>query len=606
MQDLARLIPPLLPLGLILMALALPLLQLLSPQRPTAMPRETAFPAATLGLFLAILAFLTMLFSFWASGRSHPNLIGGLLPWSDATSYFLGANALLDSGDLNGWSQRRPVYTSLFAGFLALGDRDLQIALLLQSVFAGAVAFFIARVAMPRMGMAAGIFVFAILFAFASEHTPLTMSENAGFLFGGLAVALLWLGIEKPRASWFAAAGFLLMTGLLARAGAFLVIPFLLLWTLTAFWKERRTAIWCTLALLGGVLLAILLNQTIYWYAGDGTNITNANFSYSFYGLAAGGKGWQQIYVDHPGIFPNSEGIIAKKIFALAFERIVQNPLDFVIGYLKSLPHFGWVLFGFVPSFLTVQKPLAIFFSFFWLAGLWVAFRSRQKPHALFLLAATTGTVLSAPFLADAGSRLFAATIPFDALVIGLGFSTIATWLMRKFKRKLPMPAMAAGLSAQILGTAVLLIGLTLAGTFFFPGMGNKASPSLTCNRTEMPIVLRLGDEAPLVALRSTPPFTAFPPQVPHPDFLALLRREVHLRDKLKLLPPETALIAGYGRNAAGESTLSWVAWETENLPVRGSHVGFCLKAKPHPLLGSPFHEPASVRLFGQGQDKNN
>ena len=458
MRELAIQIPILLPLCLILLAFALPFLTAFPTQHWARSPRTTGL-GPTLDLGLAILAFVAVLFSYWASGRSHHVLLGSLLPWNDAIGYFFGAHHLLDSGELSAWSHRRPLYTSLLAGFLSLGGRDLQLALLVQTVLTGAVAFFAAQAAAARMGPAAGFLIFALLLAFAGEYAPATMTENAGFLFGALGIALLWLKAERRSPAWFAAAGFLLMLGLLARAGAFFVIPFLLLWAWSAFRDDQRAALRCTLALLGGALLAVLLNQGIYWYAGTGDNVPFSNFSYTFYGLAVGGKGWLQVYADYP------EGMTTYKMFALAFEKIAENPFNIVIGYVRNLPHSTLRLFDYAPAFLPVRPLLGIF----WLAGLFVAFRRRREPLALFLLMATAGIVLSGPFLSDVGSRIFAATIPIDAYLAGLGFSAILARLSRSPKPTEPASTTPSGLSAQLIGTGSVLVLLTLAGSFILP-----------------------------------------------------------------------------------------------------------------------------------------
>lgn len=593
MREIALLIPPLLPLCLLALALTFPLLQRLFPRAVTALS-QTSFPIAPLGLGLAILSFLVLLLSLWATGRSHPNLIGGLLPWNDAAGYFYGANALLDSGEFTSWSQRRPIYTSLLAGFLSLTGRDFQLALLVQGTFAGAIAFFVARTASLKLGIAAGFLVFALLFSFAQEHAPLTMTENAGFFFGALGIAFLWLGAEKPHAGWFAAAGLFLTFGLLARAGAFFVIPLLFLAIGFAYRDQWRVALRYALGFLTGAGLAVLLNQAMYWFAGDNTNMPNANFSYVLYGLAAGGKGWQQIYVDHPTIFHGGEGIVAKTIYALAFERIVENPFDFLAAYAQKLPHSILVLFDYLPSFFHVRRLFAVF----WLVGLFVAFRNRREPYALFLLAAAAGVVLSGPFLADVGSRIYAATITLDALLAGLGFSAIVAWLEKATPQETSISNTETGLPAQLIGTATILFGLTFSGVFLFPNPTAKALPKLTCNQTEIPIMLRLGSESPLIALRAKPSFTLFPPQVSHGDFAGLLPPGTHLREKLGQLPPETTLIYGYAKKTMGRGKPVWIAWRTETLPERGSLVGFCLKPGHHPLLGEDFREPASVRVL--------
>lgn len=593
MRELAIQIPSLLPLCLILLALAYPFLEAF-PIRRTAGPPKLPGLGPTLGLGLAIGAFMAVVLGYWASGRSHHVLLGGLLPWNDAAGYFFGAHHLLDSGELTSWSHRRPIYTSLLAGFLSLGGRDLQLALLVQTVFIGAVTFFAARAAALRMGPATGLLVFALLLAFAGEYAPTTMTENAGFLFGTAGIALLWLNAERRSPIWFAAAGFFLMLGLLARAGAFFVIPFLLLWPWIAFRDERGAALRCTRALLGGVLLAIFLHQAIDWRAGTDANTPFSNFSYTLYGLAVGGKGWTQVFADHPDIMQGGEGVATRKMFALAFEQIAENPLNIAIGYVRNLPHSTLRLFDYAPPFLPVRPLLGIF----WLAGLFVAFRRRREPLALFLLMGTLGIVLSGPFLSDVGSRIYAVTIPLDAYMAGLGFSAILAWLSRVRKRTLPAATAPSGFSAQIIGTSCVLVLLTLAGSFLLPRPQASAHPAFPCEAKETPAVLRLGDESPLVALRAKPSLALFPPQVRHEDFLSLLQRGVHLEERLKRLPPETALIAGLARQESGSGNGVWIAWQTAPLPPRGSRMGFCLKQDPHPVLGRPFREPSRVQVL--------
>lgn len=590
MHDILVHFPTLLFLCLVLLAAALPFFKP-SPAEPAPPPPGLL---AGLGLALAIAAFLAVVLSGWAVGRSQTNLLGGLIPWSDATGYFRGAHSMLDNGELLSWSQRRPLYTLLLAGLFALGDRDVQLALLLQATLIGGVAFLVARAASFRMGLAAGLFVFALLFAYAREYAPILLSENAGFLFGALGVALLWLGAEKPRCGWLLAGSLLLTLGLLARAGAFLIIPFLLLWAWLAFRNERRVAFRATLAVLGGIFAAVLLHQAIYWLSGDATNPPLSNFSYVLYGLAAGGKGWKQIYIDHPDIFQGGEGAFSQVIYALAFERIATNPLDFLFAYAKKLPHSVYFLFDYTLSFMHVNR----LFGLLWLAGLLVAFRRRHEPQALLLVVTTPGIVLSGPFLADVGSRIYAATIAFDAYLAGLGLAAMAAWLLR---RKAPAPAPAAatsGLGAQLLATSGVVMALTLASLLPFVQSKGETPPAFACEGKQIPAVFRLGSESPLLALRANPPFTLFPPQVLHEGFIAQLHPRIYLPETLKQAAPETAFITAYVREPEGKSTTVQIAWKTETLPPRGSWVGFCLKEDFDPVLGRPFREPAHIEVL--------
>ncbi|MGB1547300.1 MAG: hypothetical protein ACPHIA_02040 [Alphaproteobacteria bacterium] len=581
MRELAIQLPVLLPLCLILLAAALAFREAVTARQVPALPG-----AVLLGL--SLLAFFAVLFGYWAGGRSYDVLLGGLIPWSDAAGYFFGAHHLLDTGELTGWSQRRPIYTALLAGLLALGGRDLQLALLLQTLFAGAVACFAARAVVARMGPAAGLLVFALFLAFAGQYAAATMTENAGFLFGAAGVALLWLGLEKPRASFFAAAGFFLMLGLTARAGAFLVIPLLLLWACFAFRGHRRTALRLSLGLLGGVFLAVLVNQAIDWRAGTDANVPFANFAYHFYGLAAGGGDWTQVFTDHPELREGGESAAYKMAFTLAFERILQNPFDLLTGYAHHLDHAVLHLFQYIP-FAPARAALYAC----WLIGLVTAWRHRRDPACALLLAATAGTILSSPFLfSNIGVRVYAATLPFDAYLTALGlFASV-----QRFKA-LSLPPAAPGLSAQITGMAGLLVALTFLGVLPLPKAGQ--SPAPICAGEEIAAVIRLGDEAPLIALRNTPPLALFPPELRKADFVALLHREVHLHEKLKQLPSDSVLITGPARAGPMEGNAVRIVWQTESLPKRGSRIGFCLKPGFHPILGRPFREPAKAGPVG-------
>ncbi len=205
------------------------------------------------------------------------------------------------------------------------------------------------------------------------------------------------------------------------------------------------------------------------------------------------------------------------------------------------------------------------------------------------------------PVPSDVGSRIFAATIPIDAYLAGLGFSAILARLSRSPKPTEPAsPASTtpSGLSAQLIGTGSVLVLLTLAGSFVLPRPQVGTLPAFACGAKEMPAVLRLGDESPLVVLRAEPPFTLFPPELRHGDFVSLLHPAVRLREELKRLPPETALISGLARNESGPGNGVWIAWKTERLPPRGARVGFCLKPDPHPVLGRPWREPSRVQVL--------
>src|SRR5262245_6091793 len=77
---------------------------------------------------LAAVAFLLPAFHSWTTAEplwpGAGSLVLGILPWSDAGAYYVGAEGFLTEGVLDPWNQRRPLNAALFAVRLALVDHD--------------------------------------------------------------------------------------------------------------------------------------------------------------------------------------------------------------------------------------------------------------------------------------------------------------------------------------------------------------------------------------------------------------------------------------------------------------------------------------------------
>jgi hypothetical protein len=83
--------------------------------------RHRSEPFISFGVTLAIYALPLMV--LWSTGMSNPSLIGGNLPWSDATGYFRIAQSLLDGTQISlGFS--RPLFPGYLAVLLGLTQRD--------------------------------------------------------------------------------------------------------------------------------------------------------------------------------------------------------------------------------------------------------------------------------------------------------------------------------------------------------------------------------------------------------------------------------------------------------------------------------------------------
>ncbi len=157
-------------------------------------------------------------------------------------------------------------------------------------------------------------------------------------------------------------------------------------------------------------------------------------------------QSWTQVYADHPDI--NALASLEQKygeIYRLSWASIVEAPEKLLLGIVRAYGRYivgtGWHKF-FDDS---VVRGVAILLT---LAGLVECIRRRREEDAAFLLVVTVGVFASVPFLMDGGPRVFAATIPVTAALIGIGAVALARWAGRPIDqiddtRISPAPAVA-------------------------------------------------------------------------------------------------------------------------------------------------------------------
>ena len=121
------------------------------------------------------------------------------------------------------------------------------------------------------------------------------------------------------------------------------------------------------------------------------------------YGLASGGKGWTQFAIDHPHIRRASE------IYAFAFQKIWADPSPILGVLAREFAKFWPMTFEFTG--------VDLFFSLSLLGAL-VALVTIRNVYSRLLVAIVAAVWLSSPFIImDGGYRVFAASIPFWALL---------------------------------------------------------------------------------------------------------------------------------------------------------------------------------------------
>lgn len=400
---------------------------------PTAWPHRPLTQAA---LLMGIIVSAWGLIGFAWSGTVFINglALQGHFQISDSTAYWYCSNNLLDTGTfsprslLGEWCQRRSIYPTALAGITWLAQRNIFSTLLLQAAIVSMAIYVLARRSAQHFGIIGAAVVVVLLYAFAGlDLFTVTMTENIGMIVGCVAVACLLVSVDRRSPWWMSSGIALLSIALNARAGAFLVLPLLVIWSAyAARCFERRAWRWIAAA-TGAAAAGFALQALLVLAAGGSPGNSHGNFSYVLYGLAAGGKGWLQVLVDHPEI-AGSDASMSRAIYALAWKEFLSRPELFLVGLEKNVSHyltygsFGFDKFGWLSPIVK---------GCWWLGWLPLLLNRRNPVHALVALG-SLGVVLSAPLLmADGGHRIFAATAAFDALQVAVGASwawSILAW----------------------------------------------------------------------------------------------------------------------------------------------------------------------------------
>jgi hypothetical protein len=418
--------------------------------------------ALTLGFFGLTLAAL------WSTGVSDPSIIGGLLPWSDASGYYYDARRLGVGAPFSDFSARRPIFAGWLAVILTLTGDNLQWSLALLVAINAAACFLLARAVAETEGDFAAAFTILILLLFYRRFSGTTLTENAGIALGALGLAILWRWASTARIAILALGVFLTTLALNARAGAFFVPPSLLLWLAWRFRPIPRRALLAVGSAVFSIGLAFGVNGALGRILAPGQGMAMSNFSYTLYGQAVGGKGWTRVLEDHPELMSIAEPERSRRIYRLAIEAIRQHPGLFLRGSAKALvdfvnPHGATNLFSFIRSSnAALGRGLGYLFLALVALALAALVRGRRESRYSLLLFATAGVVASVPFVPplDADSmRAYAASVPVLGVVMGVGIGAIAS----RFRVAAAAPADRGG--RGILAGSLLLLLLTVGAT---------------------------------------------------------------------------------------------------------------------------------------------
>jgi len=392
-----------------------------------------------LSLVLTLAIFTLPMLINWSQVESNYNLVLGLLPWSDASGYYADALTLLQGGLFSGFSGNRPLFPSFLSLLLKLGAGNIQTALIVLALINGFAVYLFACEINAHLGALAGALATLLLYFFYRQFAGTLLTEQLGIPLGLIALTLLLRALKISSLNLFSTGLFCLALALFARAGAFFVLPALAMLGYVYFADRGIISIRLILTLVSALALAWGLNFFLGKIVSSPDVAQFGNFSYTLYGQAVGGRGWTQIFTDHPEISLLVDSEKARAAYLFAFAEIRRNPAGLAAGFINAWRDYfipsQFAVFSFVQLGDKYSSPylqglllLALF------AGLFLAWKHRRTGTASLLLAAFLGILVSIPFIPPSESalmRVYSATIAIPivlacSVVGGLAWGKVA------------------------------------------------------------------------------------------------------------------------------------------------------------------------------------
>jgi len=450
----------------------------------------------TISLSATLTIFTLPLLRVWETAASGQNLILGLLPFLDAGGYYSDALRLMAGKWFADEGVYRPLFSTFLATLLKLMNGNLQVAVTIFVIIFSLGVFSLAVEVNEAFGAEAGVALIGFLQFFYRQIAGAPMTEQLGVPIGAFGLALLIRAV-RGRNKWFYLSGlFLLSSALLMRAGAYVVLPALMIFGLFQFTGKRKEVLVNGLLLFFAAAVPWGMEALVHRLVTPPGTVASANFAFTLYGQARGGWGWRAMYLDHPELLIMPKFEVGRVAYQYAFEEIKRNPFGLVQGLTRALVNF------FTPAYLfnvfQVQNSntnliLQILSFALFLAGLWFVWKQRTNPIYALLLAGFAGIVLSVPFLPPwdggvwwGGIRVHSATLGFHLIVTGIGLSEL-TRMFRRSASPAPMRTYQSKNSFWILGLVVVFTAVI--GAYFVKSTATTLrleSPS--CAKSEIPV----------------------------------------------------------------------------------------------------------------------
>jgi len=372
--------------------------------------------------------------SIWSMATPRYHVVGGLLPWSDTMGYYTDAFQM-SAGNKVSYSviYNRILHTAPLAALFGAISGSLRISLGIIGLFWAAVIYALSREMELSFGNKSGVICALLSISFYSSFIAGTLlSENSGFLLGGIGVSALLNGARREHFLSVMIGILFLSLGLNARNGAYFVLPALVLWASFAFTSRfsfQKFAL-SVGAVLGGFGINALLSNIF------AASSSVASSSYTGIMLPLFMWGWvtnhnpSDIFTVYPGIKFEEIGQV---VTPLILPAIQSNPLQALAGIFKPFTDVflnnGPLLFGFINNLNGFNVFSKIIYALFMIGCIVCLFHYR-KPVFSLLAAACLGIFASVPLTYFVGYRGVATTAPFTFCIVGASLAFLNSKLL--------------------------------------------------------------------------------------------------------------------------------------------------------------------------------
>ena len=396
------------------------------------------------GLSVILCLLLLSLSSGGWSGHIRPAdrnyvSLAGLIPYSDANSYFIAALEQTTLGDWSAQAARRPLaaafrQVTVWAGQIPLASNIYLGTLLVQVGVLAVLLGLASRSILEMYGIWAGIAFTGAIYTLAREWLPTTMTEPLGLAWALVAIAFFAEAFRLRSPPHALVALGALTFALWTRMGSLLTLPFLALWIAFAFarsWSGRaRLFFWAC-----GVFAAVIgLNVLLAWMYGPPGVLTGGNFAFTLCGLSHGAS-WDTCYNTYRiQLSSLTEQQQAWFLLAKAWESFRQDPS---VPFEAILANFRQFVTESAPTLMTggvTENRLKASWlaSLALLPGIVYALKNRSSYlERSFWLSLLVSAALSAAIIMKDGRRAMVVTDALMAWFLALGFSAPAVVTQR-------------------------------------------------------------------------------------------------------------------------------------------------------------------------------